>query len=66
MATNQLYMSPQELYAELPKASAPFVIDVRPMEFYATGHIPVAHHIPGDTLAARLDEIPRDRPIVTY
>ncbi|MCC6167857.1 MAG: hypothetical protein IT329_11570 [Caldilineaceae bacterium] len=66
MASDAGYISPQELYAELPAASAPFVIDVRPLGAYTAGHIPVAHHIPVDTLAARLDEIPRDRPLVTY
>jgi rhodanese-related sulfurtransferase len=66
MATDELYISPQELYAQLAKAAAPFVIDVRPLEAYTAGHIPVAHHIPGAELEARLDEIPRDRPIVPY
>lgn len=66
MASDANYISPQELYAELPTIAAPFVIDVRPHEAYAAGHIPGAHHIPVDTLAARLGEIPRDRPLVTY
>jgi rhodanese-related sulfurtransferase len=45
---------------------APTVIDVRGAEEYAAGHLPGALHIPGDELPARLAEIPRDRPVVTY
>ena len=44
----------------------PTVIDVRGDEEYAAGHIPGARHIPGDRLAARLEELPRDRPVVIY
>lgn len=66
MATDELYISPQELYAQLATDTAPFVVDVRPLEAYAAGHIPVAHHIPVGELDARLDEVPRDRPVVPY
>lgn len=66
MASDEHYISPQELYTQLSAEPAPFVIDVRPPEAYAAGHIPVAHPIPGNTLEARLGEVPRDRPIVTY
>ena len=44
----------------------PTVIDVRGAEEYTAGHVPGAWHIPGGELAARLDEIPRGRPVVTY
>ena len=43
----------------------PIVIDVRGPEEYAEGHPAGALHIPADELPSRLDEIPRDRLVVT-
>lgn len=42
------------------------VIDVRPPEEYAQGHIAGALNIPLDTLQQRLKALPRDREIVAY
>ena len=42
------------------------VLDVRPVEEYAAGHIPGARSIPVRELAERLKEIPRDRDVVAY
>lgn len=43
-----------------------FLLDVRtPVEF-AAGHIPGAVNVPIDELRARLDEVPRDRPVAAY
>jgi rhodanese-related sulfurtransferase/DNA-binding transcriptional ArsR family regulator len=42
------------------------VIDVRPPEEYAQGHIAGALNIPLDKLKQRLKELPRDREIVAY
>ena len=42
------------------------VIDVRPPEEYAQGHIVGALNIPLDKLKKRLKELPRDREIVAY
>jgi rhodanese-related sulfurtransferase/DNA-binding transcriptional ArsR family regulator len=42
------------------------VIDVRPPEEYAQGHIAGALNIPLDRLTRRLEELPRDREIVAY
>jgi rhodanese-related sulfurtransferase/DNA-binding transcriptional ArsR family regulator len=42
------------------------VIDVRPSQEYAAGHLPGAIHIPLEELAARLSELPGDREIVAY
>jgi rhodanese-related sulfurtransferase len=42
------------------------VIDVRPVEEYAAGHIPGAVSIPVDELADRLAELPGDATIVAY
>jgi hydroxyacylglutathione hydrolase len=42
------------------------VLDVREPNEYAAGHIPDALHVPLGELAARVDELPRDRPVVAY
>lgn len=42
------------------------VIDVRPAEEFAAGHIPGAVSIPLDELADRLAELPADQEIVAY
>ncbi|MBK9655014.1 MAG: metalloregulator ArsR/SmtB family transcription factor [Rhodanobacteraceae bacterium] len=42
------------------------VIDVRPREEYAAGHVPGAISIPVGELAARLKELPKQRDIVAY
>jgi len=66
MLADEHYISPQVLYDQLRRGAAPFVIDVRGAAEFAAGHLPGAHHIPGDELEARLDEVPRDRPIAAY
>ncbi|MCA1655323.1 MAG: metalloregulator ArsR/SmtB family transcription factor [Pseudonocardiaceae bacterium] len=47
-------------------AGEAIVLDVRPAEEYAAGHIPGAVSIPLDELAERLDELPADLDIVAY
>ncbi len=42
------------------------VLDVRPDEEYAAGHIPGALSVPLDQLADRLAELPADQEIVAY
>lgn len=42
------------------------VVDVRPVEEYAAGHIPGAVSIPFDELEQRLGEIPSGRKVVAY
>lgn len=42
------------------------LLDVRPRLEFAAGHLPGALSIPLDELPARLDNLPRDRVIVTY
>ncbi|GAB2846056.1 ArsR/SmtB family transcription factor [Lentzea nigeriaca] len=42
------------------------VIDVRPAEEFAAGHIPGAVSVPLDELADRLAELPADQEIVAY
>ncbi len=41
-------------------------LDVRPREEYEAGHLPGAWHVPIEELEQRLEELPRDRLIVTY
>jgi ArsR family transcriptional regulator len=42
------------------------VVDVRPPEEYAQGHIPGAINIPVERLESRLAELPPDREIIAY
>lgn len=42
------------------------ILDVRPTQEYAAGHLPGAIHIPLEELADRLGELPHDREIVAY
>lgn len=47
--------------SRVPDAS---VLDVREPEEYAHGHIPGAINVPQADLASRLEEVPRDRPVM--
>jgi ArsR family transcriptional regulator len=42
------------------------VLDVRPQEEFALGHLPGAINVPLPDLARRLEELPRDQNIVAY
>jgi hydroxyacylglutathione hydrolase len=46
------------------KSGAVTIVDVRNASEWAHGHVPGALHIPVGLLSGRLDEIPRDRPVV--
>ncbi|NPV06993.1 MAG: rhodanese-like domain-containing protein [Anaerolineae bacterium] len=59
-------ITPEELRRRLDQGEDITVVDVRPAESYRNGHIRSAIHIPRDRLPSRLEEIPRDRPVVTY
>jgi 3-mercaptopyruvate sulfurtransferase SseA len=54
-----------ELRAALEKGSA-VVVDVRGEDQYKAGHIKGALWIPGDQIANRAKELPKDKLIVTY
>lgn len=43
-----------------------FVLDVRTMEEFALGAIPGAYNIPNTELRERMNEVPRDKPILIY
>lgn len=51
---------------ERVQAGRATVLDVRPAEEYAAGHIPGAVSIPLDELAERLAELPADQEVVAY
>ncbi|WP_017559106.1 ArsR/SmtB family transcription factor [Nocardiopsis baichengensis] len=55
----------EELLAAVSDGSA-VVLDVRPAEEYASGHIPGAVSIPLQELPERLAEIPEDAEVVAY
>lgn len=58
-------LSVDELAGRLAGTDAPVVIDVRQEAEYDRAHVPGALHLGAGELAARLAEIPRDRPLVT-
>jgi hydroxyacylglutathione hydrolase len=61
-------MNVEELAARLAAAApaeAPLVVDVRQANEYEAFHVPGSIHITAGSLPDRLDELPRDHPIVT-
>ncbi len=58
-------IDPEELAARVAGPQPPVVLDVRNASEYAGEHIPGSLHIPYGDLAARIDEVPRDRPLAT-
>ncbi|HET9185895.1 MAG TPA: rhodanese-like domain-containing protein [Solirubrobacterales bacterium] len=56
-------IDPEELARRLTGPEAPLVLDVRNDSEYATEHVPDSLHLPYGDIAARVDELPRDRPI---
>lgn len=56
-------------YEELVRrvdAGEAVIIDVRPEEEYAAGHVPGALSVSLERLTEKLDELPRDTPILAY
>jgi len=51
---------------ELVSRGEVYLIDTRPLVEYENGHVSEAVSIPVEELPNRLDELPRDKPIVTY
>ena len=63
----QALITPADYQAEFGSTEARhLLVDVRTPEEFAEGHIPGAVNISLQTLAERLDEIPRDQPVVVY
>jgi NADPH-dependent 2,4-dienoyl-CoA reductase/sulfur reductase-like enzyme/rhodanese-related sulfurtransferase len=59
-------VSAQETRALLAQADPPVLLDVRNLAEFESAHVRGAQNIPVDELRFRLDEVPRDRPIVLY
>jgi rhodanese-related sulfurtransferase len=55
-----------DLLRRLKRKEDLVVLDVRPVEEYAAGHVPTAISIPLAELRRRLRDLPRDREIVAY
>jgi NADPH-dependent 2,4-dienoyl-CoA reductase/sulfur reductase-like enzyme/rhodanese-related sulfurtransferase len=53
----------EQLVAALAQPDPPLVLDVRTDKEFAAGHVPGATHIPIDSLRARYELLPKDRPI---
>ena len=58
-------VSPKQLL-QRARAGLVTVIDVRPAEEFAAGHLPDAVSIPLNQLKDRLSELPRDQEVVAY
>ncbi len=58
-------ISAAELLQRLAEGNV-VLLDVRPVEEYAAGHLPDAHSIPVTELEARLRELPHEKEIVAY
>ena len=56
----------REILIDRVKSGAVTVLDVRPVEEYAAGHLPRAISVPLADLQRRLNELPPDRDIVAY
>ena len=53
-----------QLRERLAANPAPFLLDVREPWEYLAGHVPGAQLIPLGELEQRVDEVPRDRPVL--
>ena len=49
-----------------PRSGLVTVVDVRPSEEFAAGHLPSAVNLPLEQLESRLHQLPRDQEIVAY
>ncbi|NMP21931.1 rhodanese-like domain-containing protein [Sulfobacillus harzensis] len=58
-------ISAKDLEGQLKQDRPPLVIDVRTIGEFRSGHIPGARLIPLGELGRRMDEIPKDQPVVT-
>lgn len=63
---SQERISPKELHRMMEEDEPIVVIDVRPRERFAAGHVPGARHIPLATLKEEIPELPKDHTLVTY
>lgn len=54
-----------ELVTRLEEGTV-ILVDARPADEYAAGHIPGAQSMPVDNMEAHIDDLPRDREIIAY
>ncbi|MDD5622444.1 MAG: rhodanese-like domain-containing protein [Actinomycetota bacterium] len=59
-------ISVEEVYEIIASGEDYFILDVRNQDEYDEAHIGGAVLIPVSALESRLDDLPRDRPIITY
>jgi rhodanese-related sulfurtransferase len=59
-------LTKEELAKRIRRKDGPLVLDVRPEEEYAAGHVPGAVSIPITELRRRLKELPKNKEIVAY
>ncbi len=57
---------PAQELLERARSGLVTVLDVRPSEEFAAGHVPGAFNLPLDQLETRLHQLPRDQEIVAY
>jgi rhodanese-related sulfurtransferase len=65
-ATHEWVGTDREELLSRAKSGDVVVIDVRPGEEYAAGHLPFARSMPLAELRNRLAELPKDRPVIAY
>ncbi len=65
-ARDALEPVPADVLLERARTGEVLVLDVRPPEEYAAGHLPGAVNVPLEELEARLAELPEDREVVAY
>lgn len=59
-------VSATELHRMLQENVDVTVVDVRPKERFANGHVPGALNIPLASIEERIPDLPKDRPVITY
>jgi rhodanese-related sulfurtransferase/DNA-binding transcriptional ArsR family regulator len=59
-------LTKDELWRRMERKEMMVVLDVRPQEEFAAGHIPGAVSIPLDELKKRVKELPKSKQIVAY
>lgn len=59
-------VTPQDAYALLKQRQNLYLLDVRTPEEYQQARLANAHLIPIDQVVQRLQELPRDQPILVY
>lgn len=65
-AKDELEPVPAKELLERARKGLVTVLDVRPPEEFAAGHLPSAVNIPINELARRLDELPKRKEVVAY